>query len=365
MFTVYNGYSVIKLFGNHTFFAGANTDKGFVSSYDTIADEKQLERVYVIKGGSGCGKSTLMYNIAKRAEKNGFFVDYYLCGSDPDSLDCIVLDKRIAVLDGTYPHVREPYLVGASSEIVDMTVFIDDTVLEAKREELYFLTNAKKSAYSGAYQLLGAAGLVNKAMVSLASEMYLYDKADAFMSRLISRLPKSKNDGEITAKYYSHAFTMKGMVCTPSLTNASDVSYNVIDTMNTAQIFMHRLSEKLVKYGQKTVITALPMSDAISGIYLSEHRISITVGEKREDGRNINLMRFIDSEKMKHEKGRMKLYSNILESAEKEAMTQLSLAKEAHFAVEKIYSTAIDYERLEKYGNSVSHTIVKRLRTHA
>ena len=53
MFTAYDGYSPIKLRGRHVFFAGANTDGGFVSSYDTIANEKECERVYIIKGGSG------------------------------------------------------------------------------------------------------------------------------------------------------------------------------------------------------------------------------------------------------------------------------------------------------------------------
>ena len=67
MFTVYDGYSPIKMKGRHVFFAGANTDGGFVSSYDTIANEKECERVYIIKGGSGSGKSTLMRNIAKKS----------------------------------------------------------------------------------------------------------------------------------------------------------------------------------------------------------------------------------------------------------------------------------------------------------
>ena len=98
MFTVYDGYSPIKMKGRHVFFAGANTDGGFVSSYDTIANEKECERVYIIKGGSGSGKSTLMRSIAKKAEKNGFGVEYYLCGSDADSLDCMASSEKILLM---------------------------------------------------------------------------------------------------------------------------------------------------------------------------------------------------------------------------------------------------------------------------
>ena len=362
MFTVYNGYSPIKLGGRHVFFAGANTDGGFVSSYDTIANEKECERVYIIKGGSGSGKSTLMRNIAKKAEKNGFGFEYYLCGSDADSLDCIKLDGRIAVLDGTSPHVREMAYPGAASELIDVTPFWDISALEAKREEITALCERKREAYSSAYRLLGAAGLVNRASVSLASRMYLFDKADAFITRLLSRLPKTKEEGSVIAEYYSHAVTMKGMYRTDSLSRFGELSYTVENIMNTAQIFMRRLADKLVKCGQKIIITRIPLSGEISGIFIAEHGISVTVGEKTDETRGINLMRFIDRDIMKAERGRMKLYSSLLESAENEAVSLLAGAAEAHFKIEGIYVSAMDFERLEKYGNAVCTDIMKRLK---
>lgn len=105
------------------------------------------------------------------------------------------------MLDGTSPHVREMAYPGAASELIDVTPFWDISALEAKREEITALCERKTEAYSSAYRLLGAAGIVNRASVSLASRMYLFDKADAFITRLLSRLPKTKEEGRVIAEY--------------------------------------------------------------------------------------------------------------------------------------------------------------------
>ena len=77
------------------FFAGANTEKGFVSIFDRVL--AGADRLYIIKGTSGCGKSTFMKTIASEAEERGLAAHRVYCSGDPDSLDAVIVSElRIA-----------------------------------------------------------------------------------------------------------------------------------------------------------------------------------------------------------------------------------------------------------------------------
>ena len=122
MATVYGRFSTVDTGNKETYFVGANSGNGFISEYDTILSEAHFERVYIIKGGPGVGKSTAIGKCAESARQIGAHVTEYRCSSDASSLDMAVMEKdghRIAVLDGTAPHSRDPVYPGATGEIVD------------------------------------------------------------------------------------------------------------------------------------------------------------------------------------------------------------------------------------------------------
>ena len=56
---LFDGYRKMEESGE-VWFAGANTDSGFKGCYPDFADERKLERLYIIKGGPGSGKSTMI-----------------------------------------------------------------------------------------------------------------------------------------------------------------------------------------------------------------------------------------------------------------------------------------------------------------
>lgn len=88
------------------YYLGANSPTGFYSLYDELMDPAEAAGIYILKGGPGCGKSTLMRRVAQQAEDAGLKVEYIPCSGDPDSLDAVILpEKKIALVDGTAPHV--------------------------------------------------------------------------------------------------------------------------------------------------------------------------------------------------------------------------------------------------------------------
>ncbi|MCL4439306.1 MAG: PRK06851 family protein [Firmicutes bacterium] len=101
-------------------FPGGNTSKGFHSFYDYII-EPDATRIFVIKGGPGVGKSTFMRKIGEAMLEKGYDVEFHCCSSDNGSLDGVVIPAiRVALLDGTAPHVVDPRNPGAVDEIIHL-----------------------------------------------------------------------------------------------------------------------------------------------------------------------------------------------------------------------------------------------------
>ena len=188
MFSVYNGYTKVQTDKKKYFFAGANTADGFIGTYSDIADERKLKRVYIIKGASGTGKSTLMKKIAESCEQAGFEAEYYLCGSDPFSIDCVVIDGQIAVLDGTAPHIRDMQYPGTASSYIDLSKFWDDGILEKNREEIVFCSTNKAQEYASAYRYIKAADQLERERYICAVDLFNREKAEEFIERLLKKI---------------------------------------------------------------------------------------------------------------------------------------------------------------------------------
>ena len=189
-------------------FAAVNSGYGFLSFYGEIFGNDRIKRRYIIKGGPGTGKSSFMKKVAEAAEGRGRTVEYYRCSSDPDSLDGIIIDGEVALLDGTAPHVYEPVIAGAADEIINLGEFWDSDSLYLRYNEIAALSALKSNAYNRAYKFLGAALNVEEINRSLAGHALLREKMNAAVLRLLRNLP----DGDKFELSYGfvNAIGMKG-----------------------------------------------------------------------------------------------------------------------------------------------------------
>ncbi len=115
------------------FFAGSNTYLGFRGCFGDIFNTQGLERLFILKGGPGVGKSSLMKRVAAHAEGKGCSLEMYHCSSDPASLDGIIIDGRIAAVDGTAPHIVDPVFPAAVDELISLGDGLDASALIPKR----------------------------------------------------------------------------------------------------------------------------------------------------------------------------------------------------------------------------------------
>lgn len=168
------------------FFAAANTEDGFVSLFETVFPARELDRLYLLKGGPGTGKSTLLRALGEAAEKRGIPAEYYYCSSDPSSLDGVKFPTvGAAVVDATLPHAVEPRLPGVCEKIVDLSEAFRLSELREHRAEAIALATEKTLYYESAYRFLHAAGILSRELDALLAPAWLGEKADAAIRRML------------------------------------------------------------------------------------------------------------------------------------------------------------------------------------
>jgi hypothetical protein len=143
-------------------FPGGNTSLGFHSFYDYIADDT-FRRTWILKGGPGVGKSTFMRYIGEHFLKEGLPVEYHHCSSDNDSLDGVVIPKlKVALMDGTTPHHREPKYPGVVDVVLDFSRFWQEVALAKHRRAIIALRRQIQEAFTSAYRYLKAAAVLRE-----------------------------------------------------------------------------------------------------------------------------------------------------------------------------------------------------------
>jgi hypothetical protein len=145
-------------------FPGSNSAYGFYSLYDQIVGP-EAERIIILKGGPGTGKSSFMTKIAKALSESGYDLEYHFCSSANGSLDALYLPgRKIALMDGTSPHIIEPKYPGAVEEIVNLGEYWDAAKLREQKKTIIGLQDEISNSFRQAYHMLAAAKLYRDAL---------------------------------------------------------------------------------------------------------------------------------------------------------------------------------------------------------
>ena len=354
-------YEKIDNVNVNTWFVGMNTSEGFKGIHDDIINEKDLIRFYIIKGAAGTGKSTLMNYIAKAAENKGYEAERYMCSSDPSSVDAVIIDGRIAVADGTSPHIEEMKYPGAASELIDVTNFWDKEKLISERERIIELSDAKKEHFKYAYMSLKAVSLLARERYDAVSCAIDNEKMDAAADRFIKSLGKPNGSGERSTKIV-RAISMAGNVRLSSFEKKA-VSYTAVkDVFGSAYVLMDKLSDKLTKAGWDTVISPDPaVPDKICDIYIPSAAHLISIEESDSPNHTINMNRFIIQEKLAPKKGGIRLSVKCSDSLISDVSKELATAGEKHFKLEQIYSSAMNFDAVTEYSRLLANDVLSLL----
>lgn len=349
-------------------FLGGNTPCGFVSFFDELYNPYEKHRALIIKGGPGTGKSGIMKTVAKKAEEKGYSTEYIYCASDPKSLDGVIIPElKLAIADGTSPHVIEPVFPGAAEKIINTGDCWDDQKLFSKGDEIRRLTleNSLHHRRSSAY--LSAAGKLKEENSRAIDPFINREKIYSYALRFVNReLPEiSKTPGRKKRRFLS-AITPEGKVfLSDSVKKQAHRIIGVEDEFSDcAALLIDRIGELAVKRGYDVYFCYCPMSPKGECEHIIIPSASLAlISEKSTHNTNLEYDRVLHSRRFLYEgtekhKKRLSLNRRLQNELLNESIECLKKAKQVHDDLEKIYIDAMDFDTLGKTAQKIINDFV-------
>lgn len=330
----------IKSQANRSYFAAANSYRGFVSLFGEIFNSRLYRHIYVIKGGPGTGKSSLMKGLLHSFSGECYYTEAIYCSSDPSSLDGIIIskdDKKVALLDGTAPHERDAVIPGAIDEIINLGDGFDKAKLHERCEEILDLTAKKKEAYSKAYSLLDVAGNVWRQIYTISRDIAIYSVAESISEKLSSLC--SIDDFITSEKVFSSAFNKLGLTTIDISRNINSKRIKISGDGATEHIVLGILYKKLHKKGSVITLCPSPLDNSIFEKIITRD----VIFEIDNQGPDIDT-KTVASRQSNSILELYHLHTRLLILSQ-EAFKD---ASDYHFALEDIYKDAIDFSNNDR-----------------
>ncbi len=340
----------------NTFFAAANTSKGFINYFAQVFDPNKIKDIFIIKGGPGTGKSWMMRRVEETARTKGLTVERFLCSSDPNSLDGIIINEMsIAILDGTAPHSVDPKYPGAVESIIYTGNFWNKKLLFENKDKIIPLVQKKNQNYKRAYQFLKAAGEIAKEIEQISIQALNIEKMNGCIERLQKKLFRESRSADENIRLIS-AIGSTGEQHLESFENDSDTIYIIEDANFSAYKFLDCLYRKAIGENQKVIKSfSCLLPDRIDAIRFPEYRCTFIIGEKdyekEKRGKEyhyINMRRFLSSEICKENKQKLRFGLKCINMLIEGATDAFAQAANTHKELERIYISAMDFKTFEK-----------------
>ncbi|MBE6701615.1 MAG: hypothetical protein E7582_07000 [Ruminococcaceae bacterium] len=345
-----------------TFFASSNSMNGFQSYFDLIYNPNKLKKIYIVKGGPGTGKSSFIKKIGKCFEEKAK-TEYFLCSSDTSSYDGLIIEDKVAIIDGTSPHSTEAKYPGAVEILIDSAKGLKKDLYK-KRDDIAKLTEEKSLFYKGAYSYLNAAGTIKKEYIKSISKEVDFDKLDAAIKRFFKQNVK-KGKFYIEKTRLTSGITPQGRWYTGSFENLSDVKSILVNSKGYEEIIYSRFLKECQNYSINTYVSFDPLLPySPDGFYLPDSNLSFTTYSENIHGevdyekyKVFNCERFINKDSLTKNRAKLKFAIKCYNSMIDEAVNYLHEASLIHKKLEEIYKEHMDYEMINVYVEKVIEDI--------
>lgn len=363
------------------FFPGGNTSRGFYSFYDYIIDREQAQRVFILKGGPGVGKSTFMKKIGEELQSLGFDLEYHWCSSDSDSLDAVVVPVlKVALIDGTAPHVVDPRYPGAVDEIVHFGGYWDDAKLKSSRDEIISLNKMVGQQFATVYRSL------QLARVALEEERGCREKGlkGQEFHRLIGDLFRQIFGQEVAwgkghpreRHLFAWALTPQGIVHhLPTVLGGLRFLYLIQgDPGSGKEIIFRELAELAYRSGSSVEVYHCAFDPAlIDLVVLPDHKTAVlnTFPELSFDSTTLPDLKYLetiecnnclDASALKNYERELREAGELFRGCFERGMHYLQEARRFYRELEQYYSVAMDFEGLKRKRDDVLASIVEYAR---
>ena len=344
----------LRATGEDACFVASNSANGFHSYYDECFNDEDIQRVFVIKGGPGTGKSRFMREVSDCAAAHGWRRQMIYCSSDAESLDGVVLRKgtrSIALLDGTAPHLYEPKSPGVREDLINLGDFWDGERLRERACEIQRWQKEKLTGYRMAYRYLSAYGAVFQ---SRAEKLLPFVRMKAISDcarRLMLAVPNG--EGFLCKTALIGSVGMGGEVRFDTYAAQARQLYLIGDCRGIGAYLMQELYRTAKEKQLRIRISRDPiLPDVIDGLFLTESGVAFVVGQEETcpyPHHSISMRRFLRVGELKDVRGSVRFDQRMMDALLGETLVQMQNVRRAHFEMEQIYSSAMDFEAKENF----------------
>ncbi len=343
-------------------FPGGNTSKGFFSYFDYIIDRKEANKIIILKGGPGTGKSSMMRKIGIYMQEKGYDVEYHHCASDRESIDSIMIPKlKIAIFDGTAPHVIDPKYPGAIDMIINLGEYWNSKGLKENRDEIIKVIDRNSKFYKSAYKYFGAARLIQEDTLWKMEEAMDFGKLNVLADNLIKEILKGSSAAEKTGKerhLFGSAYTPTGWAeHTDTLLRDIEKTYYIKGEIGTGKTtLMKKVYQEAVMRGFDVEVFHTPLiSEKIETIIIKDLSIALSIMDaaKNNNFKVVDLDEYIDKKIHNNYKDSIKENKKIYESLISIAIEKLAGAKKNHDLMEAQYIPNMNYDEINKVRDSI------------
>ena len=357
---------------NKNFFLGANSHQGFVSRFDQLKKPKENWKCYILKGGPGTGKSTIIKKVNNYFKKYSNNSELIYCSGDKASLDAVIFPElKFSVADGTSPHLLEPKFPGLGDKLVVLNDAICENCLSDYSDIIIEKNEKKSDSYKQSYKLLMAAASLLSDTESIVSKHTNKNKIASFSKNFCQRELKNRNkeNGYNYIRFLSGITDEGVFIFENTIKTLCDEIIFVDDEYGTVcSPLLKEIRDRALEYGYDTISCPSPLFpfSKLDFLIIPEAKIGFVCQNKIYNykilpNRTIHAQRFLDIEKIKNYKNRIKFNKTASLQLISKASELLKDAKEAHNEIEKIYIGATNFKIIDEITEKLIKTIERDL----
>ncbi len=345
--------------GMQSWFLGANAPKGYFSRFDQLFSAPPKGRCFLLKGGPGTGKSTVLKKIAAVLKEKDPGTELVFCSADTDSLDAVITsDGSFCALDATLPHAVEPKYPGAYETVVSLSDCWNEKILREHTKEIAELFDSNRNLHEEARRYISAAANLLDEASKLETEALYQGKTEKAALRICLReFGKKKLHKGTEKQRLLSAVTGKGVFFLEQTPKILCERIYVLDDDAGAfsRIFLSTVRKFAIERGFDIITcrcSIFPL-EKIEHVFIPKLKLGFMTENKRHKikivpYRTICSKRFLDPEKYKMKKTRIKFALRSAADLIGEAVSCLSEAKRKHDELEKFYIEAMDFSKINE-----------------
>lgn len=347
------------------YFAGSNSAAGFVSYFPAVFCVEQVSRVYIVKGGPGTGKSRFLGEVANAARQKGYEITYYYCGSDPLSLDGVLLSRQgqgsIALLDGTPPHVIEPLLPGVRDTLVNLGDFWNRRDLADAGRRIRILCGYKQACFDRAYEYLHTAGKLLDIRDGLIAPCTDHVRLQSAARKLARLMPGGREYSEQIG--LCDSIGMRGGVRFDTYAALASQLIVFVPFYGLEFVMMDALCALAEQKGCRVWRAPHHLrTGKTDTLFFPENGLCITTAAPTApvtaEVKRYDLRRFCHPDALRGVRGEARIAGKMAQSALQAAGDSFARAGEYHFELESIYAGAMDFGAKERFTATFCNAVL-------